>query len=157
MSDTKPAAKKAATKTVSVQPEPAPAAPTAADETKAPAAAEPEATIVDAAPVDSTAIEPDTASTPEAVNVVEREKFVADLLNKIIPGNVAESWTARVIGAIDDGEPVTISDVNGAPVLEVHSGMRYQGHDWLLAFAERLGLDLKVNVNQMVLEKFPKA
>jgi hypothetical protein len=35
--------------------------------------------------------------------------------------------------------------------------MRYQGHDGLLSIAARLGRDVKVNVNNLVLKKFPKA
>lgn len=187
MSDTKPAAKKAATKTAPVKPAPAPAAPAAEEAKAPAAAApevsdtKPPAETVAPAPAASIDIKPDTAPTPEAPTPAavkaekaakaaalaaesnaekiaeKREDFVADLLDKNLPGNAAESWTAKVIEAIDKGEPVSITDVDGAPVLEIHAGMLYQGNDALLVIAERLGRDLKVDVNQTVLKKFPKA
>lgn len=101
---------------------------------------------------------PTPAEPDKAKKVSEtRDEFVFDLLDRCLPGNAAESWCNKVIEAVDKGEPVTISNVDGAPVLEIHHGMRYQDRDALRVLAGRLGRDLKFNVNHIVLAKFPKA
>lgn len=119
--------------------------PAPAEETTTPPAEETDSDDSDAEPA---------AKPAKGKAKVDLRGFVLDLLKKHLPADTASAWLEKVAQAIENGRIVAIAEVDGANVLEIHKDLLYADRNSVRTLAAKHGRNYKVNVNQVVLDKF---
>lgn len=93
--------------------------------------------------------------TPSGEVEYDEESFVAHILAEFFDAPVVEACQAKVLSAIRAGKLISIVDVHGANVLEIHQDSIYNDRNSVRSLSAQHGTNLKTIVNQPFLAKFP--